>query len=87
LTTPVVVCGNIVEEALVIGFAVVVSFNAIHKKYVRQGRWKKGKRELFREIVERRQSRPFCKLSTKIVGHQNKPYGKFDVYQTLRLSV
>ena len=87
LHTPADACDNTVKEALVIGFLVVLSFNAGHEKYVRQGRWKKGNRELFREIVKRRQSGTFCKLSTKIVGHQNKPYGKFDVYQTLRFSV
>jgi len=66
LPTPAVVCGNIAKEALVIGFPVVLSFNAGHEKYDRQGRWKKGNRDLFRALVKGRQSEPICKLSTKM---------------------
>jgi hypothetical protein len=86
LPTPADVCDNIVKEAQVIGFPVVLSFNAGREKHVRQGRWKKGNRNLFRALVKGRQSKPFCNLSTKIVCHRNKPYGKFGVYQMLRFS-
>jgi hypothetical protein len=76
LPTPADACGNIFKESLVIGFPVVLSFNAGHEKYARQGRGKKGNRYLFRALIKRRQSEPICKLSTKIVCRQNKPYRK-----------
>jgi hypothetical protein len=81
LHTPADACDNIVKEALVIGFPVVLSFNAGHEKYVRQGRWKKGNRDLFRALVKGRQSGPICKQSTKMNRTE-----KFDIYQKLRLS-
>ena len=66
LHTPADACDNIVKEALVISFPVVLSFNAGHEKYDRQDRWKQGNRDLFRALVKGRQSGPFCKLSTKM---------------------